>query len=39
MEDSPRRITAKQMVLAGRIAHRTFLQALNRAVRRGEPRA
>lgn len=36
MEDTPRRITAKQMALAGGVNCGTFIHSLNRAVRRGE---
>ena len=38
MEDTPNRICAKQMAVAGGITHNTFLQALNRAAQRGELR-
>ena len=38
MEDTRRRITAKQMALAGGIRPAAFLAALNRAFQRGELR-
>ena len=38
MEDTPRRITAKQMALAGGIRPGAFRVALNRAFQRGELR-
>ena len=36
MEETSRRITAKQMALAGGVNCGTFIYALNRAVQRGE---